>query len=236
DYEAEMEPDTPLSPERNPREPTNTSSDARPLHVKYPSLPSWEVQVTNDSGEGETMIVPRSKHVPYVPWTGGMVEADFVECYSLIGSMKNWIWSSFQSSFARQNKLSHENDLLNRVESQASTIRTLERCLRSFGSREAGGSSDLVPDAVGGVTPSPVDEGNPMNIKLQSKEGSSQHVKRLAPEHPSRRLVCEGTSLATLRSKSGHLPSGEQITLDDDDKEDKQDTRPLIRQSKRGRL
>jgi hypothetical protein len=73
DYEAEMEPDTPLSPERNPRESTNTSSDARPLHVKYPSLPSWEVQVTNDSGEGETMIVPRSKHVPYVPWTGGMV-------------------------------------------------------------------------------------------------------------------------------------------------------------------
>ena len=122
------------------------------------------------------------------------------------------------------------------MESQASTIRTLERCLRSFGSREGGGSSDLVPDAVGGVTPSPVDEGNPMNIKLQSKEGSSRHMKRLAPEHPSRRLVREGTSLATLRSKSGLLPSGEQITLNDDDKEDKQDTRPLIRQSKRGRL
>jgi hypothetical protein len=30
----------------------------------------------------------------------------------------------------------------NRVESQANTIRTLERCLWSFGPREAGGSSD----------------------------------------------------------------------------------------------
>ncbi|GMY19258.1 F-box/kelch-repeat protein At3g06240-like, partial [Fagus crenata] len=63
---------------RNLREATNTSSYARPLHAKYPSLPSWEVQVTNDSGEGETMIVPCSRHVPYVPWTGGAVEADFL--------------------------------------------------------------------------------------------------------------------------------------------------------------
>uniref|UniRef100_A0A2N9I0I6 F-box associated domain-containing protein n=1 Tax=Fagus sylvatica TaxID=28930 RepID=A0A2N9I0I6_FAGSY len=59
--------------ERNPREATNTSSYARPLCAKYPSLPSWVVQVTNDFGEGETMIVPYSKHVPYVPWTGGML-------------------------------------------------------------------------------------------------------------------------------------------------------------------
>ncbi|GMY19233.1 F-box/kelch-repeat protein At3g06240-like isoform X1 [Fagus crenata] len=200
------------------------------LDQKYPSLPSWEVQVTNDSGEGGTMIVPRSKHVPYVPWTGG-VEADFVEeCYSLIGSMKSWISSSSQSSFAHINKLSHEIDLLrNRVESQASTIRTLE----------AGGSSDPVPDAAGAIT-SPADEGNPMNTTVQSKEGSSQSVKRLAPERPSHPQVRESTTLATLRSKSGHLHSGKQITLDDDeeeDEEDMEDATPLVqRQSKRGRL
>ena len=51
--EAEMEPDTPLSPERNPREATNTSSDARPFHVKYSFLPLWEVQVMSDSREDE---------------------------------------------------------------------------------------------------------------------------------------------------------------------------------------
>ncbi|GMY19262.1 F-box/kelch-repeat protein At3g06240-like isoform X8 [Fagus crenata] len=179
--EAEMEHDTPPFPKRNSREATNTSSDARFLRVKYPSLPSGEVLVTNDSGEGESLLVPRSKHVPYVPWTGGLVEVDFVEeCCSLIESMKNWIWSSSQSSFARQNKLSHEIDLLqNRVESQASTIRTLERCLWSFGPREAGGSSDPIPDAAG-VTPL-ADEGNPMNTTVQSKDGSSRCVTRLAP-------------------------------------------------------
>ncbi|GMY19244.1 F-box/kelch-repeat protein At3g06240-like isoform X1, partial [Fagus crenata] len=215
-----MEFDTPLSPERNP------------LRVKYPSLPSWEVQVTNDSGEGETMIVPRSKHVPYVPWTGGAVEADFVEeCYSLIKSMKDWILSSSQSSFAHLNELSHEIDLLrNRVESQASTIRALE----------AGGSSDPIPDAAGAITP-PADECNLMNTTVQSEEGSSRRVKqRLAPERPSHPLVRESTTLATLRSKSGHLHSGEQITLDDDEEEDEkdmEDATPLVqRQSKRGRL
>ena len=88
----------------------------------------------------------------------------------------------------------------NKIESQASTIRTLERCLWSFGPRKAGGSSDLVSDAADGVTPSPGDEGNPMNTTLQSKEGSSRHMKRLAPKHPSRRQVCEGTTLATIRS------------------------------------
>ena len=104
------------------------------------------------------------------------------------------------------------------MESQASTIRTLE----------AGGSSDPVPDAVGAITP-PADEGNPMNTTVQSKEGSSQSVKCLAPERPSHPQVLESTTLATLRSKSGHLHSGEQITLDDDDEEDKED-------SQRGRL
>uniref|UniRef100_A0A2N9FET8 F-box associated beta-propeller type 1 domain-containing protein n=1 Tax=Fagus sylvatica TaxID=28930 RepID=A0A2N9FET8_FAGSY len=225
--EAEMEPDIPLCP----REATNTSSDAHLLRAKYPSLPSWEVKVMNDFGEGETMIVPRLNHDRYEhAWMGGPFEADFVEeCYSLIKSMKNWIWSSSQSSFARQNKLSHEIDLLhnrvesqantirtlerclwsfgpreaggsrdpwiqsssqssvayqnnpsheidllrNKIESQASTIRTLERCLWSLGPREAGGSSDLVPDAADGVNPSPGDEGNPMNLKMKSKEGSA---------------------------------------------------------------
>ncbi|GMY19261.1 F-box/kelch-repeat protein At3g06240-like isoform X1 [Fagus crenata] len=238
-----MKPAPPLCHERIPREATNTYSYARPLREKYPSLPSWEVQVTNDSGEGETMIVPRK--YPNVPWTGGSVDTDFVEeCYSLIGSMKNWIWSSSQSSFARQNKLSHENDKLshennllrNRVESQASTIRTLERCIWSFGPCEAGGSSDPIPDATGGVTPSPAGECNPMNTILQSKKDSSRLMKCLAPKHPSRRQVREGTTLATIRSKSGDLPSGEQITRDDDE-EGKEDTTPLVqRQSKRGRL
>ncbi|GMY19260.1 F-box/kelch-repeat protein At3g06240-like isoform X1 [Fagus crenata] len=225
--EAEMEPDIPLCP----REPTNTSSDAHLLRAKYPSLPSWEVKVMNDFGEGETMIVPRLNNDPYEhAWMQGPFEADFVEeCYSLIKSMKNWIWSSSQSYFARQNKLSHEIDLLhnrvesqantirtlerclwsfgpreaggsrdpwiqsssqssvayqnnpsheidllrNKIESQASTIRTLERCLWSLGPREAGGSSDLVPDAADGVNPSPGDEGNPMNLKMKSKEGSA---------------------------------------------------------------
>ena len=49
---------------------TNRETEA---DLKYPSIPSWEVQVMNDSGEFETMLVPRSKHVPYVPWTGGPV-------------------------------------------------------------------------------------------------------------------------------------------------------------------
>ncbi len=62
-----------MSPNRNPTKAIDTTLDACPLRVKYPSLPSWEVQVTNDSGEGETIIVPHSKQVPYVPWTGGMV-------------------------------------------------------------------------------------------------------------------------------------------------------------------
>ncbi len=106
----------------------------------------------------------------------------------------------------------------NRVESQASTIRTLE----------AGGSSDPIPDAAGAITP-PGDECNLMNTTVQSEEGSSQRVKRLAPERSSHPSVHESTTLATLRSKSGHLHSGEQITLDDDDGEDKED-------SKRGRL
>ena len=66
-----MKPAPPLCHERIPREATNTYSYARPLCEKYPSLPSWEVQVTNDSGEGETMIVPRK--YPNVPWTGGSV-------------------------------------------------------------------------------------------------------------------------------------------------------------------
>ncbi len=104
------------------------------------------------------------------------------------------------------------------MESQASAIRTLE----------AGGSSNPVPDAAGGITP-PANEGNPMNTTVQSKEGSSRRVKRLAPELPSHPPVRGSTTLATLRSKSGHLHSGEQITLDDDDEEDKED-------SKRGRL
>ncbi|KAM4091663.1 hypothetical protein ACJW30_09G153200 [Castanea mollissima] len=124
--EAETETDTSLSLEENSRE-TDSSPDTLPLSLKYPSLPSWEVQVTNDSGEFETMLVPRSEHVPYVPWTGGPAEADFVEeCYSLIESMKNWILSSSQLSFVRQNELSHEIGLLNKVESQASTIKTLD--------------------------------------------------------------------------------------------------------------
>ena len=70
--EAETETDTSLSLEENSRE-TESSLDTLLLSLKYPSLPSWEVQVMNDSGEFETMLVPRSKHVPYVPWTGGPV-------------------------------------------------------------------------------------------------------------------------------------------------------------------
>ncbi|GMY19359.1 F-box/kelch-repeat protein At3g06240-like isoform X1, partial [Fagus crenata] len=165
--ETEIKPD--------PTKAIDTTLDACRLRVKYPSLPSWEVQVTNDSGEGETIIVPHSKQVPYVPWTGGMVEADFVdECYSLIESMKNLIWSISQSSFVHQNKLSHESDLLrNKVEGQASTIKTLERCLLNFGPCEAGGSSDPILDAAGGVNPSHANGGNPMNTTVQSKEGFS---------------------------------------------------------------
>ena len=49
----------------------------------------------------------------------------------------------------------------NKVESQASTIRSLERCLCSLGPCEVGGSSDSVTDAAGGITP-PADEGDPM--------------------------------------------------------------------------
>jgi hypothetical protein len=120
----------------------------------------------------------------------------------------------------------------NKIESQASTIRTLERCLWSFGPREAGGSSDLISDAADCVTP-PGDEGNPMNTTLQSKEGSSRRMKRLAPKHPSHRWIHERTTLATIRSKSGDLPSGEQITRDDEE----EDTTPLVQhQSKKGRL
>ena len=122
------------------------------------------------------------------------------------------------------------------MESQASTIRTLERCIWSFGPCEAGGSSDPIPDATGGVTPSPAGECNPMNTILQSKKDSSRLMKRLAPKHPSHRQVREGTTLATIRSKSEDLPSGEQITRDVDE-EGKEDTTPLVqRQSKRGRL
>uniref|UniRef100_A0A2N9FFS0 F-box associated beta-propeller type 3 domain-containing protein n=1 Tax=Fagus sylvatica TaxID=28930 RepID=A0A2N9FFS0_FAGSY len=77
-YTADLMENLVLLNQRNLREATNTSSYACPLRAKYPSLPSWEVQVTNDSGEGETMIVPCSRHVPYVPWTGGAVEADFL--------------------------------------------------------------------------------------------------------------------------------------------------------------
>ena len=47
------------------------------------------------------------------------------------------------------------------MESQASTIRSLERCLCSLGPCEVGGSSDSVTDAAGGITP-PADEGDPM--------------------------------------------------------------------------
>ena len=75
-----------------------------------------------------------------------------------------------------------------------------------------------------------------MNTTLQSKEGSSRRMKRLAPKHPSRCWIHESTTLATIRSKSGDLPSGEQITRDVDE-EGKEDTTPLVqRQSKRGRL
>ncbi|XP_030933062.1 uncharacterized protein LOC115958933 isoform X1 [Quercus lobata] len=194
----------------------------------------------NDSGEFETMLVPRSKHVPYVPWTGGPAKADFVEeCYSLIESMKNWISSSSQLSFVRQNELSHENGLLrNKVESQASTIKTLERCLCSLGPRDVGGSSDPVTDSVGGITLSRADEGDPMNTTVQAKVDFSQHVKRLAPQDPFHCQVHESTTLATFRSKSGRLPSGQQISLDDDDEEDKeQHTKPLAqRHGKRGHL
>ncbi|XP_050245391.1 uncharacterized protein LOC126693453 isoform X20 [Quercus robur] len=237
--EAGTETDTSLSLEENSRE-TESSSDTLPLSSKYPSLPSWEVQVTNDSGEFETMLVPRSKHVPYVPWTGGPAEADFVEeFYSLIESMKNWISSGSQLSFVRQNELSHEIGLLrNKVESQASTIKTLERCLCSLGTRDVGGSSDPVTDSVGGITPSRADEGDPMNTTVQAKEDFSQHIKRLAPQDPSHCQVHESTTLATFRSKSGHLPSGQQISLDDDDEEDKeQHTKPLAQHhGKRGHL
>ena len=66
-----------------------------------------------------------------------------------------------------------------------------------------------------------------MNTTVQSKEGSSQRVKRLAPERPSHPQVRESTTLATLRSKSRHLHSGEQITLDDDNEEDKEDATPF---------
>ncbi|GMY19243.1 F-box/kelch-repeat protein At3g06240-like isoform X2, partial [Fagus crenata] len=109
-----MEPDTPLSPERNPREATNTSSDARPFHVNYPFLPLWEVQVMSDSREDENHDCFALKACSLCAMDGRrgnlLVEADFVEdCYSLIGSMKNWILSSSQSSFA---PLSHEIDLL----------------------------------------------------------------------------------------------------------------------------
>ncbi|XP_023919912.1 uncharacterized protein LOC112031539 isoform X1 [Quercus suber] len=213
---------------------TNRETEA---DSKYPSLPSWEVQVMNDSGEFETMLVPHSKHVPYVPWTGGPAKADFVEeCYSLIESMKNWISSSSQLSFVHQNELSHENGLL--VESQASTIKTLERCLCSLGPCDVGGSSDPVTDSVGGITLSRADEGDPMNTTVQAKEDLSQHIKRLAPQDPFHCKVHESTTLATFRSKSGHLPSGQQISLDDDDEEDKeQHTKPLAqRHGKRGHL
>jgi hypothetical protein len=68
--EAEMEPNSPLCSS----EATSTSSDACLLRAKYPSLPTWEVQVTNDFREGETMIVPRSNYVPYDhAWMGGAV-------------------------------------------------------------------------------------------------------------------------------------------------------------------
>nr|POE92211.1 hypothetical protein CFP56_27606 [Quercus suber] len=237
--EAETETDTSLCLEENSRE-TDSSSDTLPLSSKYPSLPSWEVQVTNDSGEFETMLVPRSKHVPYVPWTGGPAEANFVEeCYSLIESMKNWISSSYQLSFVRQNELSHEIGLLqNKVESQASTIKTLKRCLYSLGTHDVGGSSDPVTDSVGGITSSRADEGDPMNTTVQAKEDFSQHIKCLGPQDPSHCQVHESTTLATFRSKSGHLPSGQQISLDDDDEEEKeQHTKPLAQShGKRGHL
>uniref|UniRef100_A0A2N9FES2 F-box associated beta-propeller type 1 domain-containing protein n=1 Tax=Fagus sylvatica TaxID=28930 RepID=A0A2N9FES2_FAGSY len=123
------------------------------------------------------------------------------ECYSLIGFMKNWISSRSQSSFAHQNKLSHEIDLLGGKSSKCQ-VRTLE----------AGGSSNPVPDAAGGITP-PANEGNPMNTTVQSKEGSSRRVKRLAPELPSHPPVRGSTTLATLRSKiRTSSDSGEQIT------------------------
>ncbi|XP_050268100.1 uncharacterized protein LOC126712698 [Quercus robur] len=233
-----IEPDSPLSLKENPRE-TNPSLDACPFRLKYPSLPSWEVQVTNDSGEVESMIIPRSKHVPYMPLTGGKIEVDFVECHYLIESMKNWIWSSSQSSFDRQNKLSHEIELLrNKVESQASNIRTLERCLCSLGPREVGRSSDPVTDAAGVITP-PADEEDPMKTTMQSKEDFSQHMKCLALQDPSHYQLCESTTMAASRSKSksGHLSSSQQITFNDYDKEEKKYIEPLVqRQGKRGRL
>lgn len=124
------------------------------------------------------------------------------------------------------------------MESQASTIKTLERCVCSLGPRDVGGSSDPVTDSVGGITPSQADEGDPMNTTVQAKEDFSQCIKRLAPKDPSHCQVHESTTLATFRSKSGHLPSGQQISLDDDDEEDKeQNTKPLAqRQGKRGHL
>ena len=123
------------------------------------------------------------------------------------------------------------------MESQASTIRTLERCLCSLGPREVGGSSDPVTDAAGGITP-PADEGDPMKTTMQSKEDSSQHMKRLALQDPSHHLVHESTTMTTFRSKSGHLPSSQQITFNDYNKEEKEKyIEPLVqRQGKRGRL
>ncbi|KAK9993396.1 hypothetical protein SO802_023099 [Lithocarpus litseifolius] len=206
---------------------TDSSSDTLPLSLKYQSLPSWEVQVMNDSGEFEIMLVPCSKHVPYMPWTGGPAEADFVEeCYSLIESMKNWISSSSQLSFR------------NKVESQASTIKTLERCHCSLRPHDVGGSSDPVTNSVGGITLSRADEGDPMNTTVQAKEDFSQHIKRLAPKDPYHCQVHESTTLATFRSKSGYLPSGQQISLNDDHEEDKeQHTKPLAQcHGKRGHL
>ena len=119
------------------------------------------------------------------------------------------------------------------MESQASTIKTLERCLCSLGPRDVGGSSDPVNDSVGGITLC-----DPMNTTVQAKEDFSQHIKRLAPQDPFHCQVHESTTLATFRSKSGHLPSGQQIILDDDDEEDKeQHTKPLAqRHGKRGHL
>ena len=123
------------------------------------------------------------------------------------------------------------------MESQASNIRTLERCLCSLGPREVGRSSDPVTDAAGVITP-PADEEDPMKTTMQSKEDFSQHMKCLALQDSSHYQVRESTTMAASRSKSGHLRSSQQITFNDYDKEEKEKyIEPLVqRQGKRGRL
>ncbi|GMY11563.1 protein MAIN-LIKE 2-like [Fagus crenata] len=141
----------PTAPENSPRTPTSCfthskAPDSRPVGTKFWSLPEWEVSKLNELGQATSVSLPRLPLVPNVPWmeTAPTVELG-EECYSMIHSLRAFIFNESSAAFEQRTRLMTEITRLRAiVKTQQASINSLEQCvenLRGHGVAGPSGSS-----------------------------------------------------------------------------------------------